>query len=108
MNIPEPYWLQIVAATGATAIIVYGSLFNVPRDWLKNKHRILREFLSCSMCVGFWVGLCVSYVLNVDSMQHILLGFASSAASWLYDGAVGACQAIEVYYTKKNNIKKSN
>lgn len=101
-----PYWLQILAAVGATVIIVYGTIFETPRNWLKRKHSILREFLSCSMCIGLWVGICLSFLVNIDYVQHIFIGLASSAASWLYDSVVGASQAIEVYYTKAINTKK--
>ena len=96
-----PYWLQLVAGTGATAIIVYGSIFNQPRNWLKSKATIIKEFLSCSMCVGFWVGFVMSYNVNVTILQHIVLGFSVSACSWLYDSVVGANQAREVFLLNK-------
>lgn len=97
-----PYWLQLVAGTGATAIIVYGSIFKLPRNWLKNKHKFIDELLSCSMCVGFWVGFVMSHLLNVTYTQHIIIGLAISACSWLYDSVVGACQSVDVYLDKKN------
>lgn len=101
MNIP--YWLQLVAMTGATAVIVYGSVLKRPRQWLMNRYKILKEFLSCSMCVGFWVGVGASYLVNAgDIILHLTFGFASSATSWLYDSLVGSTQSIEVFYSRKN------
>jgi hypothetical protein len=94
-------WLQLVAGTGITAIVVYGSIFNIPRDWLKSKSCILKEFLSCSLCVGFWSGFVLSHFVNDTVIQHAVLGFATSATSWLYDSVVGANQAREVFLTKK-------
>ena len=96
-----PDWLQLVAGTGITAIIVYGSIFNIPRDWLKSKSCILKEFLGCSLCVGFWSGFVLSYSVNSTIIQHVILGFATSATSWLYDSVVGVNQAREVFLTKK-------
>ena len=83
-------------------IIVYGSIFNTPRDWLKSNSKLLKEFLACSMCVGFWVGFGMSHWLNDTYQQHVVVGLAVSCSSWLYDGLVGASQSIEVYLDKKN------
>jgi hypothetical protein len=96
-----PYWLQLIAGTGITAIVVYGSIFDIPRDWLKSKSCILKEFLSCSLCVGFWSGFVMSHFINDTLVQHVVVGFAVSATSWLYDSVVGANQAREVFLTKK-------
>lgn len=96
-----PYWLQIVAATGGVMIIIYGSIFKRPRDWVKSKHVIINDFLTCSMCVGFWSGVGVSYILNDTFAKHIMIGLASSAASWLYDSVVGCAQTIDVHYSNK-------
>ena len=96
-----PYWLQLVAGTGITAIIVYGSIFNYPRNYLKSKARIINEFLSCSMCVGFWSGFIMSHFINSTTTQHIIIGFSVSACSWLYDSVVGSNQAKEVYLLNK-------
>ena len=101
-----PYWLQLIAGVGATSIIIYGSIFNRPRGWLKSKHDILKDFLSCSMCVGFWVGLAISYHTNTTVQQHIIVALACSASSWLYDSVVGASQAREVFLTNKLNQTK--
>lgn len=94
-----PTWLQIVAATGLTAIIVYGSIFDRPRGWLRSKLKILDEFLGCSLCVGFWSGVLVSLIINTPHAHwklHAVIALASAAASWLYDSVVGAFQAVEV------------
>lgn len=94
-----PFWLQIVTACGLTAIVVYGSIFDRPRNWLKSKLNILNEFLSCTLCVGFWSGLVTSLCLNsLDKNHevHAVIALASAAASWLYDSVVGAFQAVEV------------
>ncbi len=101
-----PYWLQLVASTGATAIIVYGSIFNIPRSWLRSKSSILDDFLTCTLCIGFWSGFVLSHFTNENYTQHIIIGLASSACSWLYDSIVGVNQAQEVKLTKEINLNK--
>lgn len=102
-----PLWLQIAAAVGASAILVYGSVFDRPRNWLKSKLNILNEFLSCTLCVGFWTGAIVSLSVNsVDKIElHAAIALASAAASWLYDSVVGAFQAIEVNLEHLKNLE---
>ena len=95
-----PYWLQLLACTGITSIIIYGSIFNRPRGWLKSKSCILSELLKCTLCTGFWVGLIVGYLNNPSGA--IQFAFASAAACWLYDSIVGSAQSIEVYFNGKN------
>lgn len=102
-----PLWLQIVAAIGASAILVYGSIFNRPRDWLKSRFNILNEFLSCTLCVGFWTGAIVSLSINpINNIElHAVIALASAAASWLYDSIVGAFQAVEVNMEHLKNLE---
>jgi hypothetical protein len=97
-----PWWFQLVAMTGTTIVIVYGSIFDRPRNWLKSKHLLLNEFLSCSLCVGFWVGFGMSHMIHQDYTTHIYVGFACAASSWLYDSVVGCLQSIDVYYSREN------
>lgn len=96
-----PYWLQIVAATGLTIVIVYGSILQLPREYLKRKVHILNSLLSCSMCVGFWAGLTVGYINTLDISISLHIAFASSASSWLYDSVVGFAQTVDVNYPRR-------
>ena len=98
-----PYWLQLVACTGLTSIIIYGSIFDKPRDWLKSKNKILNKFLTCSLCVGFWSGLFISLLCNTQHVEHVILALCGSSCSWLYDSVVGASQAVEVKLTKHDD-----
>ena len=97
-----PYWLQIMAATGGAMIIIYGSIFKRPRDWIKSKHVILKDFLTCSMCIGFWTGVITSYILNDTLTLYIMIGLTSSATSWLYDSVIGCAQSMDVHYNDSN------
>jgi hypothetical protein len=98
-----PYWLQLVACTGLTSIIIYGSIFNKPRNWVKDRSTILKAFLGCSLCVGFWSGLTVSLLCNAQPTEHIILALCGSSCSWLYDSIVGSAQAAEVHLTKHDD-----
>jgi len=96
-----PDWLQIIAATGLTMIVLYGSILKLPREWIKARHTILNELFTCSMCLGFWSGFSVSYLTNNGFTLHIVIGLASSASSWLYDSVIGYMQSLDVYYSRK-------
>lgn len=100
-----PYWLQLVASCGLTSIIIYGSILKLPREYLKRNFKILDTFLTCSMCVGFWVGIFSSVITNRNCIEIITLGFATSSVCWLYDSLVGSLQAREVFLTKKIKTK---
>ena len=81
-------WFLIVV--GCTTILTQSSLFFPVRERLE-KSRLKTTFLSCPMCVGFWVGLVASaaFGLGISPMMPYWAGFqwiadgcASSLASW--------------------------
>ena len=49
--------LLTFASYGLCHIIMYGTIFNVPRRWITNRYVVFNELLKCSLCVGFWCGL---------------------------------------------------
>ena len=66
----------ILVCYGATLIAVYGKIF----DKIRPKH----HFFKCPMCVGFWVGIFVSFLLiGITNIKLLLmLGFLSSGTSY--------------------------
>ncbi len=98
--------LWMIMAYGISNILVYGSIFNGPRNWIhKNAEpnivwvlfRPIFVFLSgliqCMMCTSTWVGFLYGSLLY--SPVHEVLG-ASNYYSWFFDGmlASGAVWAI--------------
>jgi hypothetical protein len=86
--------LWMIMAYGISNILVYGSIFNGPRnlinEWGNNQNTPLQGFgeflskmLSCMMCTSVWVGFFFGFFLY--SPVHILLG-VNTYYSWFFDG----------------------
>ena len=95
--------LWMVMAYGMSNILVYGSIFNGPRNfinkWGDSKYPLngfgafLSKMLSCMMCCSVWIGF--FYGIFLYSPVHELLG-VTDMASWFFDGmlASGSVWAI--------------
>ena len=98
--------LWMVMAYGISNILVYGSIFNGPRNFI-NKWgagefdpspfngfgAFLSKMLACMMCCSVWVGF--FYGIFLYSPVHKLLGVRADV-SWFFDGMLssGAVWAI--------------
>ena len=96
--------LWMIMAYGLSNIVVYGSIFNAPRNYIflqsGNDKNIMRGFfsflkgmISCMMCFGFHCGYFLSIL--VYSPVHEILG-VNPWVSWFFDGMLssGAVWAI--------------
>ena len=96
--------LWMIMAYGLSNIVVYGSIFNTPRNaikkWAENPYTpfngfwvFLANMISCMMCFGFHCGWFLS--LFVFSPVHEILG-TTQYASWFFDAflASGSVWAI--------------
>jgi hypothetical protein len=95
--------LWMVMAYGMSNILVYGSIFNGPRNfinkWGDSKYLLngfgafLSKMLSCMMCCSVWVGFLFGIFLY--SPVHEMLG-VHNYYSWFFDGmlASGSVWAI--------------
>lgn len=52
----ELLWF-VLTGYGLTQLLVYGSIFNKPRNFIKSRSDFFGELVSCPMCMGFWVGV---------------------------------------------------
>jgi hypothetical protein len=85
----------ILTCYGITLILTQGSIFEGVRTLLEkvwNKIPLIKKAKSpfrCSMCVGFWVGLAMSFVLptqltlSVPYFVNFLLACVSSGTSYI-------------------------
>ena len=109
--------LWMVMAYGMTNILVYGSIFNGTRKFLKEMgddkvmpfngfFNFVSGIITCMMCCSTWVGFFIG--IFVYSPVHEMLGI-SSWGSWFFDGmlASGAVWAINavVEFFEENRIK---
>ena len=47
-------------AYGLTSIIVWGTIFEKPRNWIKSHIKFLGELISCQLCTATWIGFFLS------------------------------------------------
>ena len=100
-------FLWMILAYGLCNIVVYGSIFNGPRNklnelsldtdsYLHDFWVFIKEMTSCMMCFGFHTGWFLSFF--VFSPVHAILG-VSPYFSWFFDaflssGSVWAINSI--------------
>lgn len=56
--------LWILMAYGMTSIIVWGSIFETTREWIKSHSKFFGDLVSCTLCTSTWVGFFMSIVLG--------------------------------------------
>lgn len=95
--------LWMVMAYGFTNILVYGSIFNQPRNfirrkseevgWFQDQYKFLIDMLSCMMCCSTWIGFFLGIFLYSPVNQFLEV---TPWVSWFFDGmlASGAVWAI--------------
>ena len=99
-------WL---AAIGIVWIIKDSYILKKPRDFLKSKSKTLSELLSCSQCLGFWVGVCFSIYISLRYGFYeiiLLYPFAVSAFCWLFDSLLDMIQEASVFLEKRRKDNK--
>ena len=99
--------IKLLACMGLVWILKDSYILIVPRTYLKKKSKHLEEFLSCSLCLGFWVGLSMAYIEYKEnfSINYIYYPLAVSAFCWFFDSALDMIQEIWIYF--KNIREKS-
>lgn len=53
-----------------TSIIVWGAIFERPREWVKNHSKFFGELISCTLCTSTWVGFIMSMALGSLSSAY--------------------------------------
>ena len=110
--------LWMIMAYGLSNIVVYGSIFNGPRETIKKWSEgaylfsgfggFIKDMTSCMMCFGFHCGWFLS--ISVYSPVHEILG-VTNRISWFFDsmlssGAVWAINSIIEWF--ETNRPKNN
>lgn len=97
-------------AYGMTTIIVYGSIFEKPREWIKKHIKFLGELVSCPLCTSTWVGfflsLCLGGLVNQYFDVHWLLTIFFDG---MYTaGSVWAINSVIEFFEEFNNTRSDN
>ena len=110
--------LWMIMAYGMTNIIVYGSIFSVPRNAINKASNTLKfplrgffiflsDMIKCMMCASTWIGFFFGIFLY--SPIHEILGI-NHLVSWFFDGmfASGSVWAINsiIEWFEENRPKK--
>lgn len=56
--------LWAFAGYGMTSILVWGSIFESTRLYIKSKSKFFGDLISCTLCTSTWVGFFMSIVLG--------------------------------------------
>ena len=95
--------LILLTCFGLMCILKYGSILNIPRNFICSLHPKIKELFNCSLCLGFWVGvfigLCDYYIFMTDVNYYLPL--ISAGVCWFGDSLLMMMQTIEVYLDKK-------
>ena len=88
--------IWILAAYGMSQILVYGSIFDKPRNWITKKSTFFGDLLGCMMCTSTWVGFFFSLTfysptLAMCSIEYVNIFFDGMLAS-------GSVMGVKCYY----------
>lgn len=92
------FW--ILAAYGMTSILVWGSIFESTRTFIKKHSKFFGDLISCTLCTSTWVGFFMSIVLgglssNFFDVHWLLVIFWDGMFT---AGSVWALNAIIEYF----------
>ncbi len=82
----------LLASIGIHWILKYGTILNIPRKTVI-RVPIFAELFNCSLCLGFWSGIIISLITDVDIR---LFPFASAGVCWMVDNINNVLQSIEI------------
>ena len=97
------FWVFI--AYGMTSILVWGSIFEGFRQFIKRKSTFFGELINCTLCTSTWVGFFMSIVLGslTSTLFSVNLIIGCFFDGMFTAGAVWAINAIVEFYEEKKN-----
>lgn len=101
--------LWIFTAYGFTSILVWGSIFESTRNWIKRNSKFFGDLISCTLCTSTWVGFFMSIVIGSLTVRYTT-NYELPKIVWIFfdgmftAGAVWALNAI-IEFFEENRIK---
>jgi hypothetical protein len=93
--------IWILAAYGMTQILVYGSIFDTPREWIKKNSTFFGDLISCVMCTSTWVGFFFSLVFFSPTIDLVSITYSNIFFDGLLaSGSVWALNAFIEWFEK--------
>lgn len=88
--------IKALICSSATCLIVHSEIFRPAREFVDRINKKAGYFMTCPMCMGFWIGVLASGFLDSNFLQ---LGLLSSLFSWGIYNIITAFGAVGDYYT---------
>jgi hypothetical protein len=87
-------------AYGMTSIIVWGSIFENARNWIKGKSKFFGDLINCTLCTSTWVGFFMSFLLgSISSVYFETYAIVNVFFDGMFTaGIVWAINSIVEYY----------
>ena len=88
------FWM---IAYGMTSILVWGSIFESTRVWIKKHSKFFGDLFSCTLCTATWVGFFLSAVLGGLTNHYFNIpwyvclfmdGMFSAGSVWAINGII--------------------
>ena len=100
--------IWILAAYGMTQILVFGSIFDKPREWITKHSTFFGDLLECMMCTSTWVGFFFSLTFYSPTELMIIFPYTNIFFDgMLASGSVWAINAmVEWFEENKPNKDK--
>lgn len=57
-------------AYGMTNILIWGSIFENQRTWIKSHSKFFGDLISCTLCTSTWVGFFMSLILGSITTKY--------------------------------------
>jgi hypothetical protein len=97
--------LWMLMAYGMSTIIVYGHIFDRPRDWVISKSSFWGSFFTCMLCIPVWCGFFLSFALGGLTNAY----FDTGNFTFFFDGmfTAGSVWAINAFveFFEESRIK---
>jgi hypothetical protein len=80
------FLLFILTGVGITNLVVNATILEGIRDYIGNKSYFLKKLLSCMMCSGFWVGIVISFLFNINPIAAAAtISLLSNSMSYFFE-----------------------
>lgn len=78
--------IWILAAYGMSQILVFGSIFDTPRDWITKHSKFFGDLLGCMMCTSTWVGFFFSLAFYSPTESMVIIPYTN----FFFDGILAS------------------
>lgn len=102
-------------AYGMTSIIVWGSIFEKPREWIVNHSKFFGTLVTCTLCTSTWVGFFLSICLGglsdkifeINPLVSIFFdGMFTAGIVWAINSFVEFFEESRINVKTNDEIKK--